>query len=161
MPRSRPSTWAPGTEAAMAGNATPLLQVDKLDVHFGRAHVLQGVSLSLDHGVLAIVGRNGMGKSTLCNAITGLVPASGAVRFAGQDILGLPSNRITNLGMGYVPQGRRLWPSFTVDEHLRLVQRSGGRAHWTVPRIYQLFPRLADRRKNGGGQLSGGEQQML
>jgi uncharacterized protein (UPF0261 family)/ABC-type branched-subunit amino acid transport system ATPase component len=139
----------------------PLLQVDRLDVHFGRAHVLQGVSLALDHGVLAIVGRNGMGKSTLCNAITGLVPASGTVRFAGQDILGLPPNRITNLGVGYVPQGRRVWPSLTVDEHLRLVQRSGGKGRWTVERIYDLFPRLADRHRNGGAQLSGGEQQML
>jgi uncharacterized protein (UPF0261 family)/ABC-type branched-subunit amino acid transport system ATPase component len=141
--------------------AAPILQVDKLDVHFGRAHVLQGVSLSLDHGVLAVVGRNGMGKSTLCNAITGLVPGSGTIRFAGQDILGLPPNRITNLGIGYVPQGRRLWPSLTVDEHLRLVQRSGAKGPWTVSRIYQLFPRLAERKKNGGGQLSGGEQQML
>ena len=139
----------------------PILQVDTLDVHFGRAHVLQGVSLSLDRGVLAVVGRNGMGKSTLCNAITGLVPAAGAIRFAGQDILGLPPNRITNLGIGYVPQGRRVWPSLTVDEHLRLAQRSGGRGPWTVARIYQLFPRLAERKKNGGGQLSGGEQQML
>src|SRR5258708_26424441 len=161
MPRSRPSTWAPGTEAAMAGNATPVLQVDRLDVHFGRAHVLQGVSLALDHGVLAIVGRNGMGKSTLCNAITGLVPASGKVRFAGRDILGLAPNRIANLGIGYVPQGRRIWPSLTVDEHLRLAQRSGAKGRWTVERIYQLFPRLAERKKHGGGQLSGGEQQML
>jgi uncharacterized protein (UPF0261 family)/ABC-type branched-subunit amino acid transport system ATPase component len=141
--------------------AGPILRIDNLDVHFGRAHVLQGVSLSLDRGVLAVVGRNGMGKSTLCNAITGLVPASGAIRFAGQDILGLPPNRITNLGIGYVPQGRRVWPSLTVDEHLRLAQRSGGRGPWTVARIYQLFPRLAERKKNGGGQLSGGEQQML
>ncbi len=141
--------------------AGPILQVENLDVHFGRAHVLQGVSFSLERGVLAVVGRNGMGKSTLCNAITGLVPASGAVRVAGQDIQGLPPNRITNLGVGYVPQGRRLWPSLTVDEHLRLAQRSGGKGPWTVARIYQLFPRLAERKKNGGGQLSGGEQQML
>jgi len=142
-------------------SAGPILQIENLDVHFGRAHVLQGVSLSLDRGVLAVVGRNGMGKSTLCNAITGLVPASGVIRFGGQDILGLPPNRITNLGIGYVPQGRRVWPSLTVDEHLRLAQRSGGSGPWTVARIYQLFPRLAERKKNGGGQLSGGEQQML
>jgi uncharacterized protein (UPF0261 family)/ABC-type branched-subunit amino acid transport system ATPase component len=146
---------------ARSRSAAPLLQVDRLDVHFGRAHVLQGVSLAVDHGVLAIVGRNGMGKSTLCNAITGLAPASGTVRFAGQDILGLPPNRITNLGMGYVPQGRRVWASLSVDEHLQLVQRSGGKGRWTVSRIYDLFPRLAERRRNGGAQLSGGEQQML
>jgi uncharacterized protein (UPF0261 family)/ABC-type branched-subunit amino acid transport system ATPase component len=144
-----------------SGRNGPLLEVDRLDVHFGRAHVLQGVSLSMTHGVLAIVGRNGMGKSTLCNAITGLVPASGRVRFAGHDVLGLPPNRITNFGMGYVPQGRRVWPSLTVDEHLRLAQRSGSKGRWTIQRIYELFPRLAERRRNGGGQLSGGEQQML
>jgi ABC-type branched-subunit amino acid transport system ATPase component len=147
-----------GTSGSHAG---PILQIENLDVHFGRAHVLQGVSLSFDRGVLAVVGRNGMGKSTLCNAITGLVPALGVVRFAGQNILGLPANRITNLGVGYVPQGRRVWPSLTVDEHLRLAQRSGAKGRWTVERIYELFPRLAERRKNGGGQLSGGEQQML
>src|SRR6266404_3294137 len=171
-PKFRPSTWAAaGTGAVMRldvfgqGPSGPraglIFQIENLDVHFGRAHGLQGVSLSLDRGVLAVVGRNGMGKSTLCNAITGLVPASGVIRFGGQAILGLPPNRITNLGIGYVPQGRRIWPSLTVDEHLRLVQRSGGKGPWTVTRIYQLFPRLAERKKNGGGQLSGGEQQML
>jgi uncharacterized protein (UPF0261 family)/ABC-type branched-subunit amino acid transport system ATPase component len=154
----RLDAFGQGPSGPRAGS---IFQIENLDVHFGRAHVLQGVSLSLDRGVLAVVGRNGMGKSTLCNAITGLVPASGVIRFGGQDILGLPPNRITNLGIGYVPQGRRIWPSLTVDEHLRLVQRSGGKGPWTVARIYQLFPRLAERKKNGGGQLSGGEQQML
>jgi uncharacterized protein (UPF0261 family)/ABC-type branched-subunit amino acid transport system ATPase component len=164
MPKSRRFTWAADTGLVMPDTFQrngPLLQVDRLDVHFGRAHVLQGVSLAMNQGVLAIVGRNGMGKSTLCNAVTGLVPASGTVRFAGQDILGLLPNRITNLGIGYVPQGRRVWPSLTVDEHLRLAHRSGGKGRWTVARIYELFPRLAERRRNGGGQLSGGEQQML
>ena len=138
----------------------PILEVANLDVYFGRAHVLQGVSLSLDHGVMAVVGRNGMGKSTLCNAITGMVPASGAIRFHGRDILGLPPNQITNLGIAYVPQGRRVWPSLTVDEHLRLAHGSR-KGQWTPDRIYELFPRLAERKKNGGAQLSGGEQQML
>ncbi|PYO37725.1 MAG: ABC transporter permease, partial [Candidatus Rokuibacteriota bacterium] len=93
----------------------PILAVEKLDVYYGRAHALQQVSLSLDHGVTAVVGKNGMGKTTLCNAITGLVPASGSVRLAGEEILGLPPNAITDRGVGYVPQGRRLWPSLTVD----------------------------------------------
>jgi uncharacterized protein (UPF0261 family)/ABC-type branched-subunit amino acid transport system ATPase component len=137
-----------------------LLQIEKLDVHYGRAHVLQGVSLTLEHGVLAVVGRNGMGKTTLCNAITGLVPASGSIRFGGEEIRGLAPNQITNRGIGYVPQGRRVWPSLTVDEHLRLAQRSK-RGPWTAARVYELFPRLAERRGNGGAQLSGGEQQML
>ncbi|MBV9523351.1 MAG: ABC transporter permease [Alphaproteobacteria bacterium] len=137
-----------------------MLQVDRLDVHFGRAHVLQGVSLLLEHGILAVIGRNGMGKSTLCNAVTGLVAASGSVRLAGVEILGLPPHRITERGIGYVPQGRRVWPSLTVDEHLRLAQRSK-QGRWTVARIYEMFPRLAERKTNGGAQLSGGEQQML
>ena len=139
----------------------PLLEVEGLDVHYGRAHVLQGVRFSLERGVLAVVGRNGMGKTTLCNAITGLVPSSGSIRLAGEEIRGLPPNRITGRGIGYVPQGRRVWPSLTVDEHLRLASREGGRGAWDVPRVYRTFPRLAERRRNGGAQLSGGEQQML
>jgi uncharacterized protein (UPF0261 family)/ABC-type branched-subunit amino acid transport system ATPase component len=116
------------------------------------------VSLALDRGVLAVVGRNGMGKTTLCNAVTGLARATGSVKLAGEEILGLPANVITTRGVGYVPQGRRVWPSLSVDEHLRLARRKGP---WTVERIYQTFPRLAERKANGGAELSGGEQQML
>jgi uncharacterized protein (UPF0261 family)/ABC-type branched-subunit amino acid transport system ATPase component len=135
-----------------------ILEIKNLDVHYGRAHALQGVSLNLDKGVLAVVGRNGMGKTTLCNAITGLVPARGSVKFNGEEILGLPAHTITDKGIGYVPQGRRVWPSLSVDEHLRLSAKKGP---WTVERIYATFPRLAERKKNGGAELSGGEQQML
>jgi uncharacterized protein (UPF0261 family)/ABC-type branched-subunit amino acid transport system ATPase component len=145
---------------ASAADGGPILQLDKLNVRYGQAHVLQGVTLALDHGILAVVGRNGMGKSTLCNAITGLVPASGSVRLAGEEILGLPPHQITARGIGYVPQGRRIWPSLSVDEHLRLAQRST-KGPWTLARIYDMFPRLAERKNNGGAQLSGGEQQML
>jgi uncharacterized protein (UPF0261 family)/ABC-type branched-subunit amino acid transport system ATPase component len=116
------------------------------------------VSLVLDRGVLAVVGRNGMGKTTLCNAVTGLVRASGSVKLAGEEILGLAPNLITAKGVGYVPQGRRVWPSLSVDEHLRLARRRGP---WTVERVYMTFPRLAERKANGGAELSGGEQQML
>ena len=137
-----------------------VLVIDKLDVHYGRSHALQEVSLTLERGVLAVVGRNGMGKTTLCNAITGLIPASGSVRLEGEELLGLPPNAITNLGIGYVPQGRRVWPSLSVDEHLRLA--AGGRkGAWTPKRVYHMFPRLSERRENGGAELSGGEQQML
>jgi uncharacterized protein (UPF0261 family)/ABC-type branched-subunit amino acid transport system ATPase component len=142
-------------------SSAPILEIQNLDVHYGRAHALQGVSMKLDHGVLAVVGRNGMGKTTLCNAVTGLVPARGSVKFAGFELLGLPPNEITERGVGYVPQGRRVWPSLTVDEHLRLAERSARQGEWTPERIYELFPRLAERRGNGGAQLSGGEQQML
>lgn len=153
------SIFGRGERAAMGSG--PVLEIENLDVYYGRAHVLQGVSLSVPHGVVAVVGRNGMGKTTLCNAVTGLVPSTGAIRFGGRDILGLAPNQITNLGIGYVPQGRRVWPSLTVDEHLRLAQRSGGKGPWNAQRIYSLFPRLAERKSNGGAQLSGGEQQML
>jgi uncharacterized protein (UPF0261 family)/ABC-type branched-subunit amino acid transport system ATPase component len=140
---------------------TPALEVRNLDVYYGRAHALQGVSLTLHSGVLGVVGRNGMGKTTLCNAITGLVSTRGSVKLAGREILGLSPNTITELGIGYVPQGRRVWPSLTVDEHLRLAAKSARRGAWTIERVYSFFPRLADRRRNGGAELSGGEQQML
>ncbi len=152
-------SWWNRPEARPAGGG-PILVVEGLDVHYGQAHALQQVSLTLESGVLAVVGRNGMGKTTLCNAITGLVPARGSVRLGGREILGLAPNVICDRGVGYVPQGRRVWPSLTVDEHLRLVSR-GGRGPWTVDRVYQTFPRLAERKANGGAQLSGGEQQML
>jgi len=140
--------------------SAPVLEIRGLNVFYGASHALQGVDLRLTGGVLSVVGRNGMGKTTLCNAIMGLVPvAGGAITFAGQPLVGRNPAEIARLGVGYVPQGRRLWRSLTVDEHLRLVERRGGA--WTAERIYSTFPRLAERRGNGGGQLSGGEQQML
>src|SRR5262249_17326088 len=144
-----------------ARKSQPMLEIADLQVHYGHAHALQGVSLSLPRGVLGVVGRNGMGKTTLCNAVMGLVPAStGSIRLGGTEILGLPPNEIVNMGVGYVPQGRRVWPSLTVDEHLRLAGR-GSRGPGTVERISETSPRRAERRRNGGAQLSGGEQQML
>ncbi len=137
------------------------LEIRALNVYYGASHAVQGVDLSLKGGVISVVGRNGMGKTTLCKAIMGLVPvASGSISFAGQSLVGLASADIAQLGVGYVPQGRRLWRSLTVEEHLRLVdgRRKGP---WTIDRIYSRFPRLAERKSNYGGQLSGGEQQML
>jgi uncharacterized protein (UPF0261 family)/ABC-type branched-subunit amino acid transport system ATPase component len=141
--------------------APAALEVRGLDVYYGHSHALQGVDLALDAGVFSVVGRNGMGKTTLCKAIMGLVPVSGgSIRVRGEDITRRPPAHIARLGVGYVPQGRRLWRSLTVEEHLRLAggMRSGA---WTVERIYDTFPRLAERKGHGGGQLSGGEQQML
>ena len=138
----------------------PALEVRDLNVYYGHSHALQGVTLRLDRGVLSVVGRNGMGKTTLCMAIMGLVPvASGDISFDGQSLVGKSPAEIARLGIGYIPQGRRLWPSLTVDEHLRLVGGQGGA--WSRERIYSTFPRLAERKSNGGAQLSGGEQQML
>jgi len=146
---------------ADARHAAPILEVRGLDVYYGRSHALQGVDLTLDSGVLSVVGRNGMGKTTLCKTIMGLVRATGgSVRMGGEDLLSLQPAQIARLGVGYVPQGRRLWRSLTVDEHLRMTAGIR-RGAWTVERIYDTFPRLAERKNNGGGQLSGGEQQML
>jgi uncharacterized protein (UPF0261 family)/ABC-type branched-subunit amino acid transport system ATPase component len=142
-------------------SGTPLLEIKNLNVFYGRSHALQGVDLTLRQGALSVVGRNGMGKTTLCNAIMGLVRASsGSIRFAGEELIGRAPADIARLGIGYVPQGRRLWRSLTVDEHLRIVagERRGA---WTIERIYDTFPRLAERKSNAGSQLSGGEQQMV
>jgi len=140
----------------------PVLRIQDLHVYYGHSHALQGVNLTLEHSILSVVGRNGMGKTTLCKAVMGLVEASsGSIRYESDELNGLHPHEIARLGVGYVPQGRRLWPTLTVDEHLRLCARGGKSAIWTVDRIYQTFPRLAERRNNGGGQLSGGEQQML
>ncbi len=146
---------------ADARRAAPILEVRGLDVYYGRSHALQGVDLTLDAGVLSVVGRNGMGKTTLCKTIMGLVRATGgSVRMRGEELLSLQPAQVARLGVGYVPQGRRLWRSLTVDEHLRMIAGMR-RGAWTVERIYDTFPRLAERKNNGGGQLSGGEQQML
>jgi uncharacterized protein (UPF0261 family)/ABC-type branched-subunit amino acid transport system ATPase component len=141
---------------------TPALKLEDLHVYYGESHAIQGVSMTLDHGVLAIVGRNGMGKSTLCNAIVGLKSSrSGSIRIFGLETSRLEPHVIHRHGVGYVPQGRRVWPSLSVDEHLRLVATGGPEAAWTIDRVYQTFPRLYERRTSGGSQLSGGEQQML
>jgi branched-chain amino acid transport system ATP-binding protein len=141
----------------------PLLAIEGLDAYYGRAHVLQDVGFEMGNESVAIVGRNGMGKTTLCNAIMGISPpaVTGSIRFAGRNLLGSPSYKIAGNGIGYVPQGRRLFPSLTVDEHLRMVGGRDGNRRWTVKKVYELFPRLAQRRRNGGAELSGGEQQML
>jgi ABC-type branched-subunit amino acid transport system ATPase component len=139
----------------------PVLVIDGLIVRYGAAAALQGVSLAVPPGVLSIVGRNGMGKTTLCNSIVGLKSADGGdIRFRGRSLLGLRPDVVHRLGIGYVPQGRRTWPSLTVDEHLR-IPRVLKSARWNRERVYEVFPRLAERRSNGGNELSGGEKQML
>jgi branched-chain amino acid transport system ATP-binding protein len=141
----------------------PLLEVAGLCAYYGSAQCLHDVSFEMGKESVAIIGRNGMGKTTLCAALMGLTPprTSGSMQFEGKELLGRPSYKIARAGVGYVPQGRRLFPSLTVDEHLKISARNGVAGGWTIPRVYELFPRLAERRKNGGAQLSGGEQQML
>ena len=142
-----------------------MLEVEQLEVGYGQSQALFGMSLRVEAGeVVTLMGRNGMGKTTTVHAIMGLVPAwSGTIRFNGQDIRGLPPYRIARLGLGLVPEGRQIFPTLSVQENLvaTAVQRSGSGAPWTLERIYQLFPRLRERARAGGHQLSGGEQQML
>jgi len=139
----------------------PLLAVEDVHGYYGTAHVLQGVSFQMGAEPVALIGRNGMGKSTLCAAIAGLLgSATGSVRLDGTELLGKPAYKVSNAGIGYVPQGRRLFESLTVDEHLEIVG-AGAKAEWTPKRVYELFPRLAERKKVSGTSLSGGEQQML
>jgi branched-chain amino acid transport system ATP-binding protein len=143
-----------------------LLEIEGLSAFYGKARALDDVNFRMEHESVAIVGRNGMGKTTLCNAIMGISPpaATGSIRFAGRELVGGASHKIARQGIGYVPQGRRLFPSLTVDEHLRIATRgtsSSGGDEWTRDRVYDLFPRLGERKRNGGAQLSGGEQQML
>ena len=151
---------APALEAV----SSPLLEITGLNAYYGSAQALEDVTFTMGREPVSIVGRNGMGKTTLCNAIMGISPprAEGSIRFLGDELVGLASHKIARKGIGYVPQGRRLFPSLTVDQHLRIAARgASGRSEWTRERVYELFPRLGERRTNGGAQLSGGEQQML
>ncbi|MGV8894893.1 MAG: ABC transporter ATP-binding protein [Rhodoglobus sp.] len=142
-------------------DATHEFRVTDLNVYYGRVHVLQDVSFSMGTEPLGVIGRNGMGKSTLVKAIAGFVPArSGSIEFEGKDVAGKQPYQINKSGIAYVPQGRRIFPSLSVHEHLTMVGAKKS-ARWNVPAIYDLFPRLAERRKNSGAALSGGEQQML
>ena len=140
----------------------PLLEIRGLVAGYGASTVLDGLEFSMGVEVLALLGRNGMGKTTLCNVIMGLIPARGGeIHFQGQNIVGLPPERIARAGIAYVPQGRRLFPSLTVEEHLRMLAGGSNGKRWTPPTVYELFPRLAERRSSTAGNLSGGEQQML
>jgi branched-chain amino acid transport system ATP-binding protein len=144
--------------------SAPLFAVEDLHAYYGTAHVLQGVALELGAEPVAMIGRNGMGKTTLCKAIVGLLGttgrSAGSVRLEGQELLGKQAYKIAGAGIGYVPQGRRLFESLTVDEHLEIVG-APSKAEWTPQRVYELFPRLAERKTVSGTSLSGGEQQML
>jgi branched-chain amino acid transport system ATP-binding protein len=146
-----------------------MLEITNFNAGYGSVPVLHGVNLKLEHEPLAILGRNGMGKTTLCNALMGMIGSQGSAKLEGVELVGLKSYQVAAHGISLVPQGRRVFPSLTVDEHLRLVatdpKKTGPKNtstnHWTIPRVYDLFPRLSERRRNGGTQLSGGEQQML
>ncbi len=149
----------------MSENRAPILAAEALHVYYGASHVLHGVSLSMAPGeAVSLIGRNGMGKTTLLRAIVGLTPPRrGTVKLAGADMTGGPTHRVARAGVAMVPEGRGIFPNLTVREHLVMSARRGpdGRADWTFERILALFPRLAERSRQLGLQLSGGEQQML
>jgi branched-chain amino acid transport system ATP-binding protein len=142
-----------------------MLEVRDMDAFYGGAQILRGLSLKVGEGeVVALLGRNGAGKSTTLKSIMGLVrPRAGSVAFEGREIAGLPSYRICRLGLGYVPEERRIFKELSVLENLEVGRREAapGYPPWTPERLFELFPNLAERRGNAGGDLSGGEQQML
>lgn len=139
-----------------------ILEGIDLHVYYGDSYVLQGLSLKVDKGqVVVVVGRNGVGKTTLIRSIIGFTPPRrGQVLFKGVDITRIPSYRIVQMGMKIVPQGRYIFPSLTVRENLEIASRKKG-TQWTLDRVLEIFPRLRDRILQRGGKLSGGEQQML
>src|SRR6266851_2350923 len=145
----------------------PLLAVEDIHSYYGKSHILHGVSLEVGRGeVVGLLGRNGVGKSTTLKAIAGLVhPSAGRVTFEGRPTTGMPAHRVARLGIGYVPEDRRIFPLLTVTENLRTgLDRHGvGKARKAelLDKVYQYFPILGERRRQPGGTLSGGEQQML
>ena len=140
-----------------------MLEVKDLDAFYGKSHVLQGVSLSVGRGeIVALLGRNGAGRSTTVKAIMGLVSAQGSVRFKNEEILGLKAHEVARKGIGYVPEDRAIFPDLTVRQNLVLgIKDPRKRGRWSVEEVFSLFPLLAERAETAGGVLSGGEQQML
>ena len=138
-----------------------LLEAQGLHTFYGKSHILHGVGLSVGEGeIVTLLGRNGAGKSTTLRSLIGLTPPrQGTIHVLGQDTTGWPPHRVAALGVGFVPEGRRIFANLTVDENLRVpLERPGP---WTIARVYALFPRLLERKGNKGRQLSGGEQEML
>ena len=142
-----------------------MLQIESLNTYYGDSHILQGVDLHIAPGsAVGLLGRNGMGKTTLIRSLMGYVPAaSGKITWQGVDVTGFAPERMARLGIGYVPEGRGIFPNLSVRENLAMSARRGpgGRNDWTFERVMATFPRLAERLEHGGQQLSGGEQQML
>jgi len=140
-----------------------LLEVEDIHTYYGEAYVLQGLSLALEQGqILGLLGRNGVGKTTLVNSIAGFnPPRRGRILFKGADITRIPSFQTIRSGMGLVPQGRRVFANLSVEENLIVAERSPERHHWSLSRVFALFPRLEERKSQRAKTLSGGEQQML
>jgi branched-chain amino acid transport system ATP-binding protein len=141
-----------------------VLQVNDIHTWYGDSYILQGVSLEVKDGTcVALLGRNGMGKTTTIRSIMGLTPPKkGSIQFDGTELVGLSTYKIARLGIGLIPQGRLIFSSLSVLENLKMAARSSGKKDpWTLEKVFEVFPKLAERRKNKGNLLSGGEQQML
>ena len=140
-----------------------MLKVDKLHAYYGKSHVLHGVNFEVREGeIVALLGRNGSGRSTTVKAVMGLVDLQGSVQFKGQELMGRKAFEIAHAGIGYVPENRDIFPTLTVHQNLMLGQKSGQKnPRWTFDDMYRLFPRLKERQHTEAGVLSGGEQQML
>jgi len=140
-----------------------MLQVENLHAYYGKSHILQGVDLRVQKGeIVSLLGRNGVGRSTTCKAIMGLVTPHGSVRYQDKEIAGLPPYKIAHYGLGYVPEDRQIFPGLTVRQNLELGQKRKGKSgRWSIEDAYQLFPRLRERANTPAEVLSGGEQQML
>ncbi len=140
-----------------------MLELRDLHAYYGKSHILQGVELHIDEGeIVSLLGRNGVGRSTTCKAIMGLVQPHGSINFKGKPIAGLRPDQIARAGVGYVPEDRQIFPTLTVQQNLELgLARAGKFGRWSFDDAYDLFPNLAARRGNPAGVLSGGEQQML
>jgi branched-chain amino acid transport system ATP-binding protein len=140
-----------------------MLKIENLQAYYGKSHVLHGVELSVESGeIVSLLGRNGSGRSTTAKAIMGLVDCNGSVRWKGQEIVGKKTFEIAQLGLGYVPESRDIFPTLTVEQNLLLGQKSARKTgRWTFDDMFNMFPRLKERRHTSAGVLSGGEQQML
>jgi branched-chain amino acid transport system ATP-binding protein len=140
-----------------------MLEVKNLHAYYGQSHILHGVDLSVGDGeIVSLLGRNGVGRSTACKAIMGLIPSQGAIRFRDRDIAGLRPDQIAHCGVGYVPEDRQVFPTLTVRQNLELgLKRAGQFGRWTLQDVFALFPNLKERQYVSAGVLSGGEQQML
>lgn len=140
-----------------------MLEVSNLHAYYGKSHILQGVDLSIGAGeIVSLLGRNGVGRSTTCKAIMGLVAPHGDIQFKGKPIAGLRPDQIAHAGIGYVPEDRQVFPGLSVQQNLELgLKRTGTFGRWNFDDMFELFPNLGERRHNAAGVLSGGEQQML
>jgi branched-chain amino acid transport system ATP-binding protein len=140
-----------------------MLEVRDLHAFYGKSHILQGVDLNVGEGeIVSLLGRNGVGRSTTCKAIMGLVEPVGTIRYRGRDIAGLRANAIARAGIGYVPEDRQIFPTLTVRQNLMLGLKQANKfGRWNFDDVFKLFPNLAERQHTAAGVLSGGEQQML